>query len=317
MPLSRREIMRLFDLHCDTLYEALARGCDFDNPDFHITPRKSSFISPYIQCFAICVPEEITGERATMMFKSAYEKLLEQCSKFDIRIIKSFSDIKDVTENGQRGAVFTVENASVLEGKLENVSLFRDFSVKLATLTWNGRNELGDGAMVSHSNGLTPFGIEVIKKLEEYRVTIDVSHASDRLFYDIIKNTSRPVVASHSDSRIITNVKRNLTDEQFEIIKKRKGIVGLNLHRDFLNNDIEKASKYDVLRHAEHFLSLGGENVLAVGADFDGCDLPADIRGIDSMGEIYELFLKNNYSETLVKKIFFENAYDFCENFDK
>lgn len=309
--------MRLIDLHCDTIYEAMARGCDISNPSFHITPRKSSAICPYIQCFAICVPEEIIGERATQMFKEAYKKLIEQCSKFDIRIIKSFSDIKEVTEQKQKGAIFTVENASVLAGNINNIELFKDFGVKFVTLTWNGRNELGAGAMVSHSNGITKFGIDVIKKLEENNITVDISHASDRLFYDVIKYSTRPIVATHSNSRTITNVKRNLTDEQFEIIKKKNGIVGLNFHRDFLNNDIKKVSRYDIIRHAEHFLSLGGEDVVAIGADFDGCDLPDDIKGVDSMGEIYELFLSYNYPESLVKKIFFENAYNFCENFDK
>ncbi len=309
--------MRYFDLHCDTLYESLVRACDFSNPEFHITPKKSSAFSSYIQCYAICVPEEITGDRATDMFRAAYRKLVEQCSKFDIRIINSYSDIIEITNNGGRGAIFTVENASVLAGKLENIELFSDFDVKLVTLTWNGRNELGDGAMVSHSNGIRPFGIEVIKKLEEKKIIIDVSHASDRLMYDIFNHTTRPLVASHTNSRAVAKHKRNMTDEQFLTIVKRGGVVGLNLHKFFLNTDGDKANKYDVLRHAEHFLSLSGEESLCFGADFDGCNLPVDIFGIDTISDIYELFLKENYNEDTVKKIFYENALKFCENFDK
>ncbi|MBR1731864.1 MAG: membrane dipeptidase [Ruminococcus sp.] len=309
--------MRYFDLHCDTIYESLVKACDISNPDFHITPRKSDYLSPYIQCFAICVPEEHTGDRATYMFKAAYYRLIEQCEKFNITVIKNYDDIKTVTENGGKGAIFTVENASVLAGKLENIELFKEFNVKFVTLTWNGRNELGDGAMVSHSNGITPFGIKVIKELDKNNITVDVSHTSDRLFYDIISHSSKPIVATHSNSRVITNVKRNLTDEQFDIIKNKNGVVGLNLHKYFLNNNPEQASAYDILKHAEHFLSLGGENVLAFGADFDGCELPDDISGIDYIGQIYELFLKHNYSEKLIEKIFYENAYKFCENFDK
>ena len=306
-----------FDLHCDTIYESLAQGCDISNPEFHIAPGKSSYLSPYIQCFAICVPEEIRGEKATEMYIKAHERLVEQCAKFDIRIIKSYEDIKEVKEKKLKGAIFTVENASLLAGKIENIDLFVNFGVKFVTLTWNGRNELGAGAMVTHSNGITPFGIEVIKKLEENNITVDVSHASDRLLNDILTHSTKPIAATHSNSRAITNVKRNLTDEHFKAIVKRGGIVGLNLHKFFLNDDPEKASKFDIIRHAEHMLSLGGENTLAFGADFDGCELPEDIVGIDSIGEIYELFLRENYNESLVRKIFFENAYKFCENFDK
>lgn len=309
--------MRYFDLHCDTIYESLAKGCDISNPLFHITPQKSAFLSPYIQCFAICVPEEIRGERATDMFLKAYQRLEEQCLKFDIRIIKSFEDIKSVTENGGKGAIFTVENASPLAGRLENIELFERCGVKFVTLTWNGRNELGAGAMVTHSNGITPFGIEVISELEKRKISVDVSHASDRLLDDVLNHSSRPIVATHSNSRSVTNVKRNLTDAHFKAIVNRGGIVGLNLHKYFLNDDPDKASKFDIIKHAEHMLSLGGEEALAFGADFDGCELPNDLVGIDSMGEVYELFLRENYNESLVKKIFFENAFKFCENFDK
>lgn len=309
--------MRYFDLHCDTIYESLVKACDISNPDFHITPQKSDYLSPYIQCFAICVPEEFTGDRATDMFVKAYERLIEQCKKFNIKVIQTYDDLKAVANSGGKGAIFTVENASVLAGKLDNIELFKKFNVKFVTLTWNGRNELGDGAMVSHSNGITQFGINVIRELEKNNITVDVSHTSDRLFYDIISNSNKPIVATHSNSRTVTNVKRNLSDEQFRMIVERNGIVGLNLHKFFLNNNPDRASAIDVLRHAEHFLSLGGENTLAFGADFDGCELTDDVTGIDSIGNIYELFLKHNYSEQLLKKIFFENAYKFCEIFDK
>ena len=309
--------MRYFDLHCDTIYESLTKACDISCPCFHITPDKSRYLSPYIQCFAICVPEELTGQKATDMFIKAYQRLIEQSRKYNITVIKSFDDIKRVTETGGKGAIFTVENASVLAGRLENIELFKAYNVKFVTLTWNGRNELGDGAMVSHSNGITPFGIKVIKELEKNNITVDVSHASDRLFYDVVSHSTKPIAATHSNSRRITNVKRNLTDEQFSIIVKERGIVGLNFHKCFLNNNPDNASSYDILRHTEHFLSLGGEDSLAFGADFDGCELPDDISGVDCIGQIYELFLKHNYNESFLDKLFYVNAYKFCENFDK
>ncbi len=309
--------MRYIDFHCDTIYEALIGGCDISNPSFHITPEKTRIINPYIQCFAICVPEEIVKDDATLMFKQAYKKLVEQCAKYDIKIIKSYKDIEYLYKNGGKGAVFTVENASVLAGKLENIKLFSDYGVKIVTLTWNGENELGGGAQTNEKLGLTDFGTEVIRELENKKIIIDVSHASDKLFYDVVSNSKRPLIATHSNSRSVTDVKRNLTDEQFEIIKSRGGVVGLNFHRYFLNNNPQKASMYDILRHCEYFLSLGGENTVAIGADFDGCELPDDIKGIDSLGDIYEMFLSHNYSESLVDKIFFENAREFCKNFDK
>lgn len=309
--------MRYFDLHCDTIYECLSKGCDMDNPNFHITPAKFRSFSAYIQCFAICVPEEIRGEAATKMFLSAYNKLNEQCEKYGIRIIRSYKDVVQTVNSDGTGAIFTVENSSPLAGKIENVELFSRLGVKFASLTWNGRNELGAGAGVTHSNGITPFGIEVVKEYEKHNIIVDVSHTSDRLFNDIMMYSSKPVAATHSNSRAVTDNKRNLTDAQFLSVVKKGGIVGINFFREFLNDNPGKSSVYDVLRHVEHFLSLGGENSISIGADFDGCVPADDIKGIDSIEEVYNLFLRENYREDLVKKIFFENAVKFCENFDK
>lgn len=309
--------MRYFDLHCDTIYESLIRNIDIDSKELQMSLSRTKKINSHIQCFAICVPEEIRGELAKKMFIDAYNRLIKQCDKFNISIIKNHSDVKDVIDNKKRGAIFTVENCSVLANDITNIKLFKDFDVKFATLTWNGKNELGAGSAVSHSNGLTKFGNDVVKEFDSNNIFIDVSHTSDRLFYDIVNISTKPIVATHSNSRKITNVKRNLTDKQFEIIKNKKGIVGLNFYKGFLNDDEDKANSFDILRHAEHFLSLGGEDILSIGADFDGCHLPDDINGIENIDEIYELFLKHNYNEALVKKIFYKNAYKFTENFDK
>ncbi len=309
--------MQYFDLHCDTIYESLVRNIDISSTELQLNILNTNNLNWHIQCYAICVPEEILGENATKMFKDAYARLLNQCQKFDIKVIKSYADVLDVVNNNKKGAIFTVENSSVLAGKLENIELFSEFNVKFATLTWNGRNELGAGAQVAHSNGLSVFGVDVVRELNKRNITIDVSHASDRLFYDVMNITTRPVVATHSNSRAITNVRRNLTDKQFEIIRDQKGVVGLNFFRGFLNNNPDKASRYDILRHADHFLALRGEDTLAIGADFDGCRLPQDLTGIENVSEIYELFLRHNYSESLVQKIFYKNALKFAENFDK
>ena len=104
---------------------------------------------------------------------------------------------------------------------------------------------------------------------------------------------------------------RNLSDQQFLAIKASGGIVGLNFYRGFLNDTPDKASMMDILRHAEHFLSLGGEDVLAMGSDFDGASLPFDMEGIQSVPRLWELFLRHNYKESLLYKIFYQNAAEF------
>ena len=119
--------------------------------------------------------------------------------------------------------------------------------------------------------------------------------------------------ATHSNSKRICNHRRNLTDEQFRIIVNRGGIVGINFCNDFLS-DRGSAKLEDIIRHAEHFLELGGSKAIAIGSDFDGCDMPAEISGIERIENLYEYFLKRNYPQSLVDDIFFNNAYNFMLN---
>lgn len=175
------------------------------------------------------------------------------------------------------------------------------------TLTWNGKCEVGDGA--DFKGGLSNFGYEVVKKMEETGIIIDISHASEKLFDDVSQIASKPFIATHSNSRAVCSHRRNLTDEQFETIKSVKGLVGITFCNYFLS-DKKQACFDDLLRHIEYFLERGGENVLAVGSDFDGAELPECISGIESIEKIYENFLKY-YSKELLNKIFFENAYNF------
>lgn len=197
-----------------------------------------------------------------------------------------------------------------MAGSFEKIAYLADCGVKVLTLTWNGNCEIGDGAMVENPHGLTQFGKKAISELERCGIVIDVSHASEPLFYDVAQQSTKPFIATHSNARKICKHQRNLTDEQFTIIKNRGGLVGLNFYPNFLN-DKNVANFDDILCHAEHFLSLGGEKVLAIGSDFDGATMPNGISGIESVEELANYFLKHNYSQELVDAIFFQNAYNF------
>lgn len=302
--------MQLFDLHCDTLYRAYTEKSTLFNDNFHISFNKSKEIIPYIQCFAIWIPDEYREETAKQLFLGCVEKLNEQLKNTDIKLCKDSSDIKYVKDNNKTGAVLTVESGAVLGGKLENISLIKKYGVKMLTLTWNGKNELGDGVGETTNEGLSDFGKKAVKELEKNNIIIDVSHAGEKMFYDVAEIAEKPFCASHSNSKMITPHKRNLTDDQFNIIKNNGGLVGLNFCIDFLNKIATNAKMYDIIKNTEHFLSLGGEKTIAMGGDFDGTDIPSDMLGIESMLKLYEMFLKY-YSQKLTDDIFFYNAYNF------
>ena len=295
--LFKEEIMEYFDLHCDTLYKAVMLKSSLNDKLNHVSIDKSSPFSKWHQIFAIWIPDDIKGENAKSLFKSCVDVFNNQ-KVIDNRIDMSLA----------------VENASMLCGNIDNVKLLNDADAKYVTLTWNAENEIGGGSECQ-GVGLSQFGKDVVKELENNCIAVDVSHASDKLFYDVIKIARKPVIATHSNSRAVTDVKRNLTDEQFKIIRDMGGIVGINFYKGFLNNDENKASIEDILRHADRFLNLGGENILAVGADFDGADMPVDISGLETVPAIYSRFL-TEFGTNITKKIFFDNANLYFSNFD-
>lgn len=297
--LSGREVtMEYFDLHCDTLYKATIGDSDFYNKDYHISLDKTECFDKWVQLFAIWIPDDLKGSKATELFNKAIEVFDNNCVYSDSKIMH-----------------LAVENASMLAGSLDNINLLVENHIRYVTLTWNGENELGCGASCNNSFGITSFGKDVVRELEKNNIAVDVSHASDKLFYDVIDIVKNPVIATHSNSRSIYKAPRNLTDDQFKIIRDMGGIVGLNFYKGFLNDNEVKASIDDLLRHADHFLNLGGENTLAIGSDFDGADMPEDIYGIDTVPAIYKRFC-DEFGAKVTKKVFFDNANMYFTNFD-
>ena len=303
--------MKLFDLHCDTLYEALNKNKSMVHNDLHISLSRGNKYETWAQCFAIWIPDDVRKEGALNLFKRAYNKIVKEslCGE-KMKICNSEEDFQSAVEENKCAAIFTVEGGAVVAGDIQNLDYLKRSGVRMITVTWNGKCEFGDGAGVENPAGITSFGKTAVKKMNDLDIIIDVSHASDPLFYDIAQLTRKPIVASHSNSRTVCGHKRNLTDEQFKIIKSQGGLVGINFSRDFLNEKKE-ASMYDIIRNAEYFLGLGGEDTVCLGSDFDGTDIPKDMTGVESMEQLYNLFLRQNYSQSLVDNIFFNNAYKF------
>lgn len=303
--------MKYFDLHCDTLGFCSGRDEDILSGRFHVDLDKNEFES-WVQCFAVFVIDDKRGEEGFSAVVKAHDYLNKLCKMHPelIKKVDTYSDIEDAEKQKACAAVFTLEGGSGIGDKIENVEKLCQMGIKMITLTWSGSTKLGDGIFVKNPRGLTSFGKDVIREMEKRNMVIDISHASVPLFYDVAKFAQTPLVASHSNSIEICSHPRNLSDEQFKIIKESGGLVGLNYFDAFLENDKEKAGILSLVRHADRFLSLGGEDVLALGSDFDGSDMPKDILGVESVKDIEMQFLRH-FGKELTDKIMYENAKNF------
>ena len=308
--------MRLFDLHCDTLYRSVMENKGLLRNDFHISLLKGCEFDSWIECFAVWISDDLTGQEASDLFDVAVRKFKEEqnLNSEHIKQVKNINEHNEVNNKGKCTAILTLEGSKALNGDVNRVKYMKECGVKVITLTWNGDCDIGSGCKVLNPNGLTNFGRDAISLMNEYSIIPDVSHASDRLFYDVANFSKKPIIATHSNSRSVCSNIRNLTDDQFKIIRSMGGIVGINFCKDFLN-DNGSADFSDIRKHVEHFLSLSGENTLCIGSDFDGAEMPDCIKGIESILSIYNYFLECGYNESVLDNIFFNNAYKFFSNY--
>lgn len=298
-----------FDAHCDTALPIYAEGKSINSNPFHIDLSRLGKFSPAAQVFSICV-----SHRAGMTQETQFvlDELLRQMENHNDKIMLCLcaQDIARAEQQGKIAALISIEGAEKLDCDLELLQKAYNRGVRILHLCWNHQNTL-TGSCRDGGQGLSEKGRIFASQAQKIGVILDMSHISERAFWDTLEVCEKPVLAGHSNSYTICPHPRNLTDEQFIALAKTGGVAGLNLCPDFLsenNADIEA-----VVDHAEHFLSLGGEKAVCLGTDFDGTYLPKDIAGIQDMPKIYEAMLRRNWSEELVRDIFYNNLRSFME----
>lgn len=257
----------IFDAHCDTLCHIADKGVSIQNNDCSIDKNYMLKYKKYTQVFA-CFIDPMYYDNPKARFDTLYKSFKAQ----------DFSGINPV---------LSLEGGEVIES-LEDVEYLYQCGVRCATLTWNNTNKLA-GGVDDEESGLTKFGKSVIGKMEELGILIDVSHLNDKSFYDVASIITRPIIATHSNSRRICGHRRNITDDMFKIIRDSGGCVGINLYPLFLTEN-EKCTADDALLHIEHFMSLDGESSIGIGSDFDG--IPYTPYGLEDCGKLHILLDK-------------------------
>lgn len=296
--------MRLFDLHCDTITELCREKGSLRHNDGDISLDRAGYLTQHVQDYAVFIPDEYRGQAAVDYFDKVYAYYRSQLAENPD--MSEYGDGRDTKFQ----AVLSVEGGAGMGGTIEGLHHLADCGVRLITLTWNGRNELASGCFDEEDIGLTDFGKIAVAEMEKLHIVPDVSHLSKKGFYDLADTAQKPFLASHSCCDIVDNFKarhRNLTDDQIKIIAQHGGIIGVNLWKMLLGNGDDNS--FDaVLRHMSHMIELGGEGLVAMGTDFDGCDIHPDMNGIQYLPGLYDYLGRHGFSEKLLDDIFFANA---------
>ena len=284
--------MYLFDLHCDTLSRCIKKSEPIAFADGHISLERGSRFERWGQVFAVFVPDNLRGEAAADHADGAME--FYRCQK---RLIKQVCR-----------PVLAVENGNSLAGDLRRLDLFAERGVRLFALTWNGANELGHGAYCDPALGLTDFGKAAVKRMFKLGMIPDVSHLNEAGFRDVAELAEahkKPFWATHSNCAAVRPHPRNLEDDQLKAIFESGGLVGVNLFIDFLGGS---GTAYDVGLHLEHMIALGGEDHVALGSDFDGCDIHPSLAGVEKLENLDSDLERFGFSDAQRKKFFWTNA---------
>jgi len=328
--------MRVVDMHCDTISNLRNRKREGEEVSLlqnqgHMDLLRMRETGYLLQNFALFVhlPSCEDPWEEVLSLHDFYREQMEKYNDY-IAPVLSYEDIRKNEGSGKLSSMLTVEEGAVCKGEIEKLKKLYEMGVRMLTLTWNFPNELGypnlnlgEGKPTEETfehyffepdvtGGLTEKGIEFVQEMERLGMIPDVSHLSDGGFYDVLKHTKKPFVASHSNAREVCRCVRNLTDDMIRKLAERGGCMGLNFCADFLR-EVPRGEKNpgrleDVITHAKHIVNVGGIEVLGLGSDFDGIDTNEGLPGAQSMGRLWNALHDGGFKEAEVDKIFSGNV---------
>ena len=300
----------MIDLHCDTIMQLL------DHPDsgdlyrntWKIDIEKLQKAHSKVQDFALFVNLGKTNDPY-----GRYEEMRNLCTTQihlygeHIQHVLSYQDVESVYESGKIGALMSIEEGGVLGGDLDKLKQAYQDGVRLITLTWNYPNGLGEPHCGEQHKKLTPKGIEFVEAMQDLGIIVDCSHLNDAGTEQLGDILDVPFVASHSNAREVTAHTRNLPDNLIKLIANKGGVIGLNFAQSFLGTSPVSRIE-DIVKHGLYLINKGGEDVVALGTDFDGIKPNTEIKDASEMYRLYDAFKEAGLSMEQCEKLFWKNA---------
>jgi len=341
------------DSHIDTIQRVLIGNVDLTqrsttgHVDFPRL-REGGMHAPF---FALWVPVYYPGAEAvrrTLDLRDAMQSVLD-AHKDQIELATTAADIERIVKSGKLAAFLSIEGGHQIDDDLAVLRMYYRMGIRAMTLSHFKNNNWADSSTDKpQHNGLTPFGKDVVREMNRLGMLVDVSHVSDKTFYDAIATSTKPVILSHSSCRALSDVPRNVTDDMLRALAKNGGVIGINFGEGFINPkdagtlmatvaaastapnltgkalDDYAAEEYrhdltgsikvfatidDVAGHIDHAVKIAGIDHVAIGSDFDGISGPPQgLEDISKMPALVAALLKRGYSERDIKKILGENT---------
>ena len=299
--------MFVVDMHCDTLSDVTAEvGL--------INKYNVSNKNPHLQFFAqFSKCEGTTPEERRRRLINSVNVYLSECERLGLVNVSSGRDIFRATDLKMSAGMLSIEGGGGLFADSPELDIAYRAGLRILGLAWD-KNELSASAYDEEDTGLTEEGRKMVDRASDLGIIIDVSHMSDRAFYDLFERSPMPHIATHSNFRELCPMKRNLTREMARMIAARGGVIGMNLFPKFLAG--EEAGVDDVMRHIDYGLELLGENAIGFGFDIEGTRGRYPV-GINTESSIHDQVIESlykHYSASVVERIAGENIIDFLKD---
>lgn len=298
----------MIDFHCDTilLLEKSKKSTSlYDNP-FSVDIKKLLENKSMAQFFALFI--DLNKHKDPWAYYKKLLRIFNQEMNENQDYIEHVDNYSSFLKNDKISAFLTVEDGGIIGSSLEKLEQLYKDRVRLITLTWNYPNAIGFPNVKGFNNqGLTQFGFKVIEKMNHKGMLIDVSHLSDAGFWDVINHSKKPIIASHSNARAVTNHPRNLDDSMLKAIGENGGVVGINFCPSFISETQESKIK-SIVKHMKHIVNKAGLEAMVIGTDFDGIKGPLEIDNISKMDLLRDALLKSGFKNQEIEKIWHLNA---------
>jgi membrane dipeptidase len=283
-------------------------------PTFHVTRKLLEEGGVDVQVLALFVPSGFVKLGIEITLELIYEA--RKLEKDNFPLIRSKSDYLKLKENRKFPAmVLSMEGAVALERKPELLHVLFELGVRSLALAWSRSNIYAEGVpfVLKESDrirGLSQQGLELISIMEELGIVLDVSHLNRPGFDDVVKTSTKPFIASHSNAHQLCPVSRNLHNDQIEAIANAGGVIGINFYNKFLVHDVDpsKASIDNVIEHIRYITDLVGIHHVGLGSDFDGISMtPQGLENVSKVKYLPPLLEKEGYGKNDIRKIMGEN----------
>ena len=341
------------DTHLDVAQRVLVEGVDLsqrlkdgqvDIPRLH----EGGMNAPF---FALWVPTFYGGSEAvrrTLDLRDAMQGLFDKHPEL-IELAVTAADIERVTKAGKIAAVLSLEGGHQIADDLAVLRMYQRMGIRAMTLTHFRNNNWADSSTDKPAhNGLTEFGKSVVREMNRIGMIVDISHVSDKTFYDVLAVSTKPVIATHSSCRAINDVPRNMNDDMLKALARNGGVVSINFFPSFVSakdaaagkktisranamqpnltgaaldefarkNHFEEFKMHpalatidDVVAHIDHAVKVAGIDHVGIGSDFDGIDsVPKGLEDISKMPALAVALKKKGYSDSDIQKIWGSNV---------